>query len=117
MQFAITKNTLSKSADIKVLQLENEHYTIKLFYMGDYTNDYKHHTIDTSSIRFVCKPKNNNLSITYHKNCLYVDLTYENITYLDTNKIASLKSKLDIADNSRMELIKYFHHYFLQNMQ
>lgn len=117
MEFAITKNTLSKSADIKVLQLENKHYTVKLFYMGNYTNDYERHTINLSSVRFVCKPKNNNLSLILHKNELYVDLTYENITYLDTNKVASLKSRLDIANSARIELIKYFHHYFLQNMQ
>lgn len=41
MAFEIVANNLKRASDIKTLKLQNEEYSVTLFYFGDYASDMK----------------------------------------------------------------------------
>lgn len=114
MNFSITKNTLLNDNMMNTLTVENEEYKAHFFYLGDYKADKENKRIDLGYLSFSPKPKKDNLDMIRYEEHIYIKMSYLTAVYLDDDKIADLKRRLDIANEARHALLDYMNEYFLQ---
>ena len=104
-ELTLIKNTLrDNESNVKRLEFENDYFTIKLIYNGDYVQDKTNDTISKENIRIFSKAKsplycptigyaNGNISVTLPSITLFENKT---LTDFDNKFIATFKTKLQL---------------------
>ncbi len=111
--FEITKNNLMRQSEIKSLKLQNEYYTVTIFYCGDYEKDYESGKCNIENISVSCKSKQNVFPLTCMEGKIFVDICGNDL--LSVEQAAMFKEQLDIAYKSAFQLQDIMKQYFLIN--
>ena len=113
MNFNITKNTFATDKNsVHSLHMESDDYFVIFYYMGNYKQDFEHHTIDKGSVSVAITPRNQNLPIKLSDGDLYIDLSYSPYYLLNITECEELKEKLNIAKDAVLSLRSILNQYF-----
>ena len=110
MAFEIVANNLKRASDIKTLKLQNEEYSVTLFYFGDYASDMKNGSCIPENLSLSCKPKGDYFPIELLMGRVMLEVP--TISILSISEIELFKLQLDIAGKAAKELQELIRDYF-----
>lgn len=110
--FVIIKNRLTSA--MPMLRIKNKYYEIKIYYSGDYTNDFENNSIDPLKIKCITKPLNtkNKVLIDPVNNAADITLLTSMVT---ADEIEGARKQLKIAELSLQEIKTIISEYFQIN--
>lgn len=95
---------------VSIFTVENEYYTAKIFYMGNYDKDRKNNIVDLNNISIKIKPKNSNLTLSANKLDIYI--CDEELKQIEPKFVKNLSERLLIAAESANYLKDFIKTYF-----
>ena len=112
-ELTLIKNTLQDNeSNVKRLEFENDYFTIKLIYNGDYVQDKTNDTISKENIRIFSKAKSPLYCPIIGYASGNVSVTLPSITLFENKTLMDFNNKFIATFETKMQLEQIIENYF-----